>query len=117
MPSKTKTPQLDAHIQKTPDLVDRIFDYIVSEFPEMRDRAVEIKQEVRAEFGGEEQYVMSAADSVRSQRMAEVLRLFNGRNASEVSRRLNISRASVYRYIKQAGSTEQSTKNIVSSLP
>jgi Mor family transcriptional regulator len=29
--------------------------------------------------------------------------LFNGRNAAEVARRLNISRASVYRIIKTPG--------------
>ena len=35
---------------------------------------------------------------------AEVLRVFNGRNAAEVARRLGIGRATVYRIIKQEGS-------------
>ena len=33
----------------------------------------------------------------------QVLSLFNGRNATEVARCLNISRATVYRLLKQPG--------------
>jgi Mor family transcriptional regulator len=39
----------------------------------------------------------------RDRMVAEVMVLFNGRNAAEVARRLNISRASVYRIIKTPG--------------
>ena len=33
----------------------------------------------------------------------QVLRLFNGCNATEVARELNVGRATVYRVLKQAG--------------
>lgn len=107
-----------------PDLVDRIFDYILSE-PEMA-RAVQviaqknkagsvgtkvgkatvqqIKDAVRKEFAGEFCYIPSRTPTDRQRLVADVLRLFNGRNATEVARRLRISRASVYRYIKQVKS-------------
>ena len=87
------------------DLVDRIFDYILEEFPEMRtsvERLDELKTATRAEFRGENAYINSRAPTERQRQVAEVLRLFNGRNATEVARRLHISRATVYRYIKQS---------------
>ena len=85
-----------------PDLVDRIFDYIVEMFPEMSARELSgAKAAVRAEFAGSETYLRKRRSA--SAQAAEVLALFNGRNASEIARRLRISRASVYRYIKQAG--------------
>jgi DNA invertase Pin-like site-specific DNA recombinase len=92
-----------------PDLVDRIFDYVLELMPEIRsqDRSIDaVKQAVRGEFQGIETYIKkrrgagSALDPAVAQ---QVLVLFNGRNASEVARRLNIGRATVYRVIKQAG--------------
>jgi Mor family transcriptional regulator len=106
MPNKSKTPQLDALVDKTPDLVDRIFDYLVEVVPVMRDHAEELKAEVRAEFGGGLHYVQADAKLRQSQRMQDILRLFNGRNPTEVARALGISRPTVYRYLKQAGSME-----------
>lgn len=105
-----------------PDLVDRIFDYILSE-PSMakavqamaqasktgqgsskpgKATVQQIKDAVRKEFAGERCYIPSRTPTDRQQLVADVLRLFNGRNATEVARRLQISRASVYSYIKQA---------------
>jgi hypothetical protein len=83
-----------------PDLVDRIFDYIVQQLPEIAGRHVQIKQSIRDEFSGERAYVrrLSVGDMA-----AEVARMFNGRNASEVARHLQISRATVYRLLKQPG--------------
>lgn len=92
-----------------PDLVDRIFDYLLSEFPvlagEQLDRA---RQAVREEFRGEEIYIAARPASERERLVRQVLALFNGRNATEVARRLRISRASVYRFIKQAGREQNS---------
>lgn len=86
-----------------PDLVDRIFDYLLSEFPQLAGDAASVrraKNAVRAEFAGEEAYIQKRnGKDVAS----EVLRLFNGRNATEVARRLGIHRATVYRYLKQPG--------------
>ena len=90
-----------------PDLVDRIFEYVLEMLPELGSRTEEVKEAVRLEFGGAEAYVRSEVVRRRQERSAalatEVLSLFNGRNATEVARRLNISRATVYRMLKQPG--------------
>jgi len=95
-----------------PDLVDRIFDYLLSD-PSMA-RAVQamatanqqpvqhLKAAVRAEFSGERCYITATPATDRQERVAEVLRLFNGRNATEVARRLQIGRTTVYRYVRQS---------------
>lgn len=85
------------------DLVDRIFEFIVVEFPDMRDRAEDLKRLARREFAGIETYIPRRSKSEREKIVQEVMRLFDGRNASEVARRLDISRASVYRIIKTDG--------------
>ena len=61
------------------------------------------KEDVRAEFRGEECYIAGMPATARQERVSQVLALFNGRNSSEVARRLGISRKTVYRHIKQAG--------------
>lgn len=109
--------ELDTLIRTEPDLVDRIFDYILSDpamaaaMRGMRSRAAdpvdELKAAVRAEFQGEECYIAG-----RKVQAAQVLALFNGRNASEVARRLDISRATVYRHIKQPGKSPAPVKKL-----
>ncbi|WP_333729434.1 hypothetical protein, partial [Listeria monocytogenes] len=51
-----------------------------------------IKSAVRAEFKGEECYIAGKPATARQQQVSQVLALFNGRNASEVARRLQIGR-------------------------
>ena len=79
------------------------FDYLLAEFPQLAGDASSVRRAqdaVRAEFAGEEVYIPKR----NSKDVAgEVLRLFNGRNATEVARRLGIHRATVYRYLKQPG--------------
>ncbi len=87
----------------SPDLVDAIFEYILAEFPEISERAEALKAATREEFKGIATYIPSRSATARQELVAEVLRLFNGRNATEVARRLRISRATVYRYIKTSG--------------
>lgn len=99
----TQPKELQNLLAANPDLVDRIFEYLLAEFPQLAGDSARVQKAqtaVRAEFAGEEVYIQK-----RSSRdiAAEVLKLFNGRNATEVSRRLNIHRATVYRYLKQAG--------------
>lgn len=113
--SKTLIKTMKA-VQAEPDLVDRIFDYILDD-PAMAmalkalggdGPAVDrLKSEVRAEFRGEECYISGRAATDRQAMVQQVLALFNGRNATEVARRLQISRASVYRYLKQAGDVKK----------
>lgn len=87
------------------DLVDRIFEYIVEQLPELRDKAVDVKFAVRAEFAGEKVWVSTKPLVARQRKelAVRVLAIFNGRNVSEVARTLDISRATVYRLLRQAG--------------
>lgn len=104
MTKASPTPQLDSLIRDDPDLVDRIFDYLLREFPDIEGpKLAETKLAVRENFGGSEQYVRSAAAVKRQEVAVQVLSRFNGRNATEVARELKISRTSVYRFLKQAG--------------
>lgn len=86
------------------DFIDVLWAYMLREFPQIAGpRLDQVKRAVRHEFGGTEVWVSPNTRDQRRATAAEVLRLFNGRNATEVARELGISRASVYRYIKQAG--------------
>lgn len=105
------TPKLTALTQAEPDLVDRIFEYIFSD--PVLAAAIEksslsnVKAAVRAEFRGEECYIASRPATARQELVSNVLALFNGRNATEVARRLQISRRTVYRIIKQPGGVKK----------
>jgi Mor family transcriptional regulator len=93
-----------AEIFADADLVDAIFDYVLAQLPEMRSRAIElgrIKAAVRDEYGGQKVYVAKRRAQDRADVATQVLAHFNGRNATEVARKLGISRATVYRLIKQ----------------
>lgn len=99
----TQPRELQALLAAEPDLVDRIFEYLLAEFPQLAGDAARVEKAqaaVRAEFAGEEVYIQKRSSKDIA---AEVLRMFNGRNATEVARRLRIHRATVYRYLKQAG--------------
>ena len=95
------------------DLVDRIFEYILSD-PVLAEAirkgaqsekisVAKLKTAVRAEFNGERCYITGRPATARQEMVAQVLALFNGRNATEVARRLNISKRTVYRALKQPG--------------
>lgn len=111
-PANNTPDTLQTLINAEPDLVDRIFDYILAEFPQIAGQPPEkiatTKAAVRAEFQGEECYVAARPVTVRQQTVSQVLALFNGRNATEVARRLQISRATVYRVLKQPGQSKPS---------
>lgn len=99
----TQPRELQALLAAEPDLVDRIFEYLLAEFPQLAGDVARVEKAqaaVRAEFAGEEVYIQKRSSKEIA---AEVMRMFNGRNAAEVARRLRIGRATVYRHIKQAG--------------
>ena len=106
------TPKLQDLLKAEPDLVDRIFDYILAGLPQIAgqppNKIATTKAAVRAEFKGEECYIAARPQTVRQQTVTQVLALFNGRNATEVARRLQISRATVYRVLKQPGPAKPS---------
>lgn len=87
------------------DPVERIVELLCELLPELAARGEEqvdaLRALVRREFAGEQLYV-TRRRPLRETR-AQVLALFNGRNASEVARELGISRATVYRLLKQPG--------------
>lgn len=100
--TQTTDPHFAELARQEPDLLDRIFDYLQEELPELSpELAQSIQQRVRHAHGGHENYVRKSEP--RPPMTPAVLALFNGRNATEVARRLGISRATVYRCIKQAG--------------
>lgn len=91
-----------------PDLVDRVFEYLVAEVPAMAEtaelgRLAEMKLALRHEFSGDRQNIGRRTEAGRRDQVAAVLAMFNGRNAREVARRLGIGRTTVYRLLKQAG--------------
>lgn len=93
------------HADDNADLVDRLFDYLLQMQPTLADdpaKFLAMKSAVRDEFAGTDVYLRRREKSDRL--AAQVLSLFNGRNATEVARCLRISRATVYRLIKQPGS-------------
>jgi transposase-like protein len=93
-----------------PDLVDRIFEYLLAEFPHIAGpQFAKAKRAVREEFRGEEVYIAGRGADDRHDLVMSVLSLFNGRNASEVARRLGIGRTTVYRILKQAGGKDRPT--------
>lgn len=113
-PTTPRPPEgLQRLLEAEPDIVDRIFDYVVELMPEIAGKpakVTEAKAAVRAELGGDRvqfkgdrAYIRAGAEEVRRQLAAQILSQFNGRNATEVARRLRISRATVYRYLKQSG--------------
>jgi len=90
-------------ILSNPDLIDLIFEYIIADMPEMRERADALKELARLEFAGDRTYIPRRTAADRERIVLLVLELFNGRNATEIARRLKIGRTSVYRIIKTYG--------------
>lgn len=89
-----------------PDLVDRMFDYLLELVPEIQrsDSGLErVQAALRKEFAGQEVYIPARSSVSKAEERREVLKLWNGRNATTIARTLGISRATVYRYLKQPG--------------
>ena len=104
-PAITSTPPrrqavVTAAILDDPDLIDKIFEFIAIQFPELGDRAGEMKRLARKEFAGIETYIPRRSQAERDRIAREVMAAFDGSNATAVGRRLGISRSSVYRIIK-----------------
>ena len=89
------------------DFVDHVFTYLLREFPHLAGpQFAKAKRAVREHLGGDRVYISRRTSEALAH---QVLSLFNGRNASEVARSLNISRATVYRLLKQAPRRDGST--------
>lgn len=104
-PDKAKTPAMP-EANFAPDLVDRMFEYLIEMLPELRGSAAaveRVEQQLRSEFAGQDVYIPAKSLVGKAEERRQVLRLWNGRNATSVARSLGISRATVYRYLKQPG--------------
>lgn len=91
-----------------PDFVDLVWQYLLANWPQrLADIPAEevdsIKQHIRRCERGQRPYISPACVAAREQEAQRILALFNGRNATEVARRIGCSRAKVYRVLKQAG--------------
>jgi transcriptional regulator of acetoin/glycerol metabolism len=67
------------------------------------DARAEADRALRGHFKHGTYYVAASAPADRDALARSVLAKFNGRNARQVARELNISRATVYRRLKQPG--------------
>jgi DNA invertase Pin-like site-specific DNA recombinase len=86
------------------DLVDRIFEFLADELGAVDPvRLEQLKAATRAEFAGEKVWINRRDQAKRDALVAEVLRRFDGRNASEIARALKVGRTTVWRILKQAG--------------
>lgn len=99
-------PETQPLFDAEPDLVDRIFDYLLAEVPDIADQSEKLKRAVREEFKGDRYYIADRPATARQHQVAQVLALFNGRNATEVARRLGIGRSTVYRILKQSAASK-----------
>jgi transcriptional regulator of acetoin/glycerol metabolism len=100
-PQKAPLPLILAERLADPDLVDRVFDYLVQMLPELAPRRAEVTDALREEFSGSHVYIRKRGQ--RHDLVRQVLAMFDGRNATEVARQLDISRPTVYRMLKQSG--------------
>lgn len=98
------SPSSQQIVSESADVVGRMLDQLCELMPEFRQdeaKRLHIEAQLRKEFGGQQVYVASGKsyEAVRQQ----VLRRFNGRNASTLAREYGIGRATVYRWLKQPG--------------
>lgn len=84
-----------------PDFIDRVVALLAEYSPDVAAHADAIADDLRQQFGGQRWYIHAKPQTAREQRVAAVLALFNGRNATAVARQLGIARATVYRCLKQ----------------
>lgn len=94
------------------DFVDRVWQYLLTTWPtrlaDIPPAEVEqLKLQIRRDEGGESHYIATRRDLQVQHDTRQILRLFNGRNATEVARQLGCSRAKVYRVLKQAGQSQK----------
>lgn len=89
-----RNPELKRMAEFDPAVLELIVQYVIATIDAERPH-------VRQQFGGAEGYIAKASAVDRARLERDILTLFNGRNVSEVARRLNIGRTTVYRVLKR----------------
>lgn len=87
-----------------PDVIDELFVILLELLPEIANYEEQARRRLRLHFGGEKHYIKKR-DASTKVTTEDVLRLFNGQNATAVARVLGCSRPTVYRKLKQPGRT------------
>lgn len=96
--------QAATRVQQPPsdeDLITAVLDYLCQRLPDAAAHRADWEAALRADFGGRRHYVPTKPAATRDQLAQQILALYNGRNASQIARRLRIGRATVYRVLKQ----------------
>ena len=97
--ARTAPPANDARM---PDLVDKVLALLVKQTPALAQEKAKLETmeaTLREHFGGTEHYVRKRRPS--EQTAQAILSQFNGQNSRTVARELGVSRATVYRKLKQ----------------
>lgn len=86
---------------------------IRADFPDLADELPQYESDMREEFCGERSYIRGYPSTERQRRVSGVLgMLSNGHNATAIARKLQISRPTVYRIIKQAAQPQKPQRMI-----
>lgn len=88
---------------RQPDVLDRLMSKLQDLHPIPEKEAAELHAALREEFGGERSTIYKRSAAEKAKMVNTALRKLNGHNATEIARELGVSRATVYRYIKQPG--------------
>ncbi|MEY4906715.1 MAG: hypothetical protein RL260_433 [Pseudomonadota bacterium] len=95
------TPALDRIIQRDPDIVDRMFDYLLQQMPELAGRAGELakaERALRTEFRASRGlHVRSPRDDERVEILEQVRNYPIGTSNGAIARQLGVSRETVRR--------------------
>jgi CRP-like cAMP-binding protein len=101
------TPGLDRLIERDPDIVDRMFDYLLQQMPELAGRAGELakaERALRTEFRRHRGlHVRSPKSDETAEIRAKVQAYPIGTSKNAIARDLGISRMTVYRILAAAG--------------
>lgn len=95
------TPGLDRIIQRDPDIVDRLFAYLLQQMPELSSRTAELasaERAVRSEFRAERGlHVRSPRDDERQEIRDKIRQYPAGTTCLTIARELGVSRWTVMR--------------------
>ncbi|MGL4574552.1 MAG: helix-turn-helix domain-containing protein [Burkholderiaceae bacterium] len=99
----TKKPIERAATRSEPDLVDQTLGLVLIWQPELKDnpaRLAAIESNLRQHFGGARAYVRKSSESAGDKAAAAIMSM-RGQSATTISRKVGISRSTVYNVFKR----------------